>query len=161
MIIIIIQIQIFMSNQNTFLKLTNKLIQKMDYLQNMYKKCLKISIYLYTFLISPLKEGSCDKAFRVQGDFHLLSLLCLVFQQERIQRRGFPDPSLRPFESHFTSHWEYSDSILTDPHTRHFYDIQHENNTNEREINQTSLDLPVIKLQHIIIPLPLINNFIY
>ena len=73
-----------------------------------------IYIYLYTWLISPLKGSSRDKAFRVLGGF-ILSSSVSIFLLERIQRRDFPDPLLCAFWLPFTNCKEYSGSILAVP----------------------------------------------
>ena len=63
------------------------------------------------YLLSLLKRGSQDKAFRVQGDFTLPSSSKLSFYKS-IQGRDFQDPSLCPFLSPSMTHREYDGSIL-------------------------------------------------
>ena len=54
-------------------------------------------IYLYIWYISPLKAGSQDQAFRIQGDLFSHPLLHPVFSLERIQRIAPQIPCSVPF----------------------------------------------------------------
>ena len=53
---------------------------------------LSISIYLYTWLIYPLKGDSQDKAFRIQGDFILSSPSAPCLFVGKITVEGLPRP---------------------------------------------------------------------
>ena len=73
------------------------------------------SIYIPSYYLP--KAGSQDKLQRVQGDITLPSPSVPYLLLERIQRRAFSDPSLRPFCYLLQTAGDYSCRILVVPTT--------------------------------------------